>query len=216
MSAGFLPTCACESGYPWLVLNFVFWSFEFVSDFDIRISDFNHSGCFIQNKPNLLDTQMNVSSFLTKDYENKSNWKLGENKPNSKPIKANTKPKQSQNKANLLDAQMNISSVITKDYKNKPHLRTPPKQTQTNPIFPKISIFSVSNFVFWSFEFVSNFDIRISYFTFSSPHSPQQKILVATAGWYYKDSGQVIDSCSFDCAQDKLCRNDNTKHYWTK
>jgi hypothetical protein len=27
-----------------------------VSDFDIRISDFNHSGCFMQNKPNLLNT----------------------------------------------------------------------------------------------------------------------------------------------------------------
>jgi len=35
---------------------------------------------------------MNLSSFLTKDYENKRDWTLGENKPNSKPIKANTKP----------------------------------------------------------------------------------------------------------------------------
>jgi len=30
---------------------------------------------------------------------------------------------------------MNISSLLTKDYENKPHLRTPPKQTQSNPIF---------------------------------------------------------------------------------
>jgi len=50
----------------------------------------------MQNKPNLLDAQMNVSSVLTKDYENKSNWKLGENKANTKPIKPNTKPKQTQ------------------------------------------------------------------------------------------------------------------------
>jgi len=50
----------------------------------------------MQNKPNLLDTQMNVSSFYTVDYENKSNWKLGENKANTKPIKANTKPIQTQ------------------------------------------------------------------------------------------------------------------------
>ena len=35
-----------------------------------------------QNKPNLLNAQMNVTSFITKDYENKSNWTLGENKPN--------------------------------------------------------------------------------------------------------------------------------------
>ena len=41
------------------------------------------------NKANLLDAQMNVTSFHTVDYENKSNWKLGENKANSKPIKPN-------------------------------------------------------------------------------------------------------------------------------
>ena len=35
---------------------------------------------------------MNVTSFYTKDYENESNWKLGENKANTKPIKANTNP----------------------------------------------------------------------------------------------------------------------------
>jgi len=46
----------------------------------------------MQNKPNLLNARMNVTSFYTVDYENKSNWKLGENKPNSKPIKANTNP----------------------------------------------------------------------------------------------------------------------------
>jgi len=50
----------------------------------------------MQNKPNLPAPQMNVTSFYTVDYENKSNWKLGENKPNTNPIKANTKPKQTQ------------------------------------------------------------------------------------------------------------------------
>ncbi len=53
---------------------------------------------FMQNKANLLDTQMNVNSSITKDYENISDWTLGENKPNTKPIKANTKPIQSQYK----------------------------------------------------------------------------------------------------------------------
>jgi len=105
-----------------IVLNLGHFDFEIVSDFDIRISDFNHSGCFMQNKPNLLYAQMNVRSLITVDYENKSNWKLGENKPNSKPIKANTKPIQTQNKPNSLNAQMNVSSVIEKDYENK-HFR---------------------------------------------------------------------------------------------
>jgi len=45
--------------------------------------------CFMQNKANLLDTQMNVTSLITADYENIANWKLGENKANTKPIKAN-------------------------------------------------------------------------------------------------------------------------------
>ena len=32
---------------------------------------------------------MNANAFLQKDYENISDWTLGENKPNSKPNKAN-------------------------------------------------------------------------------------------------------------------------------
>ena len=31
---------------------------------------------------------MNVNLYNTTDYENKTNWTLGENKPNSNPIKA--------------------------------------------------------------------------------------------------------------------------------
>ena len=46
----------------------------------------------MQNKANLLDAQMNVNPYNTTDYENNSNWTLGENKPNSNPIKPNTKP----------------------------------------------------------------------------------------------------------------------------
>jgi len=38
-------------------------------------------------------------------YEEKSDWTPGENKPNSKP-----------NKANFQKAQMNVNSLITKDY----------------------------------------------------------------------------------------------------
>ncbi len=63
---------------------------------------------FMQNKPNLLDAQMNVSSVLTTNYENKANWTLGQNKPNSNP-----------NKPNLRKAKMNINSIITKDYRKK-------------------------------------------------------------------------------------------------
>ena len=34
---------------------------------------------------------MNVNSLITMDYENISDWTLGENKPNSNPIKPNLK-----------------------------------------------------------------------------------------------------------------------------
>jgi len=39
----------------------------------------------MQNKANLLDAQMNLSSVLTKDYENKRLCRCGENKPNTNP-----------------------------------------------------------------------------------------------------------------------------------
>ncbi len=64
---------------------------------------------------------MNVKSYNTKDYENKSNWTLGQNKPNSNPIKPN-----------LQKVQMNINLTLTKDYrknddfvvrKNKPNFQ---------------------------------------------------------------------------------------------
>jgi hypothetical protein len=65
---------------------------------------------FMQNEPNFRKSQMNVNLYITRDYENKHNWTLGENEPNSNPIqtqsnpiKPNSNPIQTQNKpkANL-------------------------------------------------------------------------------------------------------------------
>jgi hypothetical protein len=62
---------------------------------------------FMQNKPNFQKSQMNVKSFHTVAYEIIANWTLGKNKPNSnpirtqsKPIKPKTNPKRTQNKPN--------------------------------------------------------------------------------------------------------------------
>jgi hypothetical protein len=64
---------------------------------------------------------MNVNLYNTTDYENIANWTLGENKPNSNPIKPNFRR-----------ARMNVNSLITKDYRkyddfavriNKPNSR---------------------------------------------------------------------------------------------
>ena len=87
---------------------------------------------FMQNKPNLLDAQMNVNKVLTREYENETLSRSGKNKANTNPIKPN-----------LLNAQMNVNKVLTKYYeneslhrrgKNKPN--TNPKQTQSKPISP--------------------------------------------------------------------------------
>ncbi len=79
----------------------------------------------MQNKPNFQKSQMNLNLYNTTDYERKRDWTLGENKPNSNPIKPN-----------LRKAKMNINSFITKDYRkkddfevriNKPNFRKGPK-----------------------------------------------------------------------------------------
>ena len=62
----------------------------------------------MQNEPNFGKAQMNVNKVLTKDYENKSNWTLGENKPNSNP-----------NKANLPEGKIDAMRVFTKDYEEQ-------------------------------------------------------------------------------------------------
>ncbi|HUU19374.1 MAG TPA: HNH endonuclease [Sedimentisphaerales bacterium] len=65
---------------------------------------------------------MNVSIFSKMAYENKSYWTLGENKPNSNPIKPN-----------FQNAQMNVNSLITKDYRKNDDFavrKNKPNQTQ--------------------------------------------------------------------------------------
>ncbi len=94
------------------------------------------SALFMQNKPNLLNAQMNISSVLTRDYENNIAFGLRKNKPNTKPIKANFRK-----------AKMNVTTFLTKEYENisncslaenKPN--TKPIQTQLNPILSAIAL----------------------------------------------------------------------------
>ncbi len=66
---------------------------------------------------------MNVNTYNTKNYENKRNWTIGQNKPNSNP-----------NKANLRKAQMNVNSFITKDYRKKDDFAVRKNKPKTNPI----------------------------------------------------------------------------------
>jgi hypothetical protein len=68
---------------------------------------------------------MNVNTYNTKDYENISDWTIGQSKPNSNPIKPNFKK-----------AKMNVNLTLTKDYRknddfivriNKPNFVKGPK-----------------------------------------------------------------------------------------
>ncbi len=53
---------------------------------------------------------MNVNSLITTDYENISDWTIGQNKPNSKPI-----------------LKMNVNLCVTGYYESKPKaLKKPP------------------------------------------------------------------------------------------
>ncbi len=47
------------------------------------------SATFYAKQTQFPKSQMNVNLYNTTDYENKSNWTIGENKPNSNPIKPN-------------------------------------------------------------------------------------------------------------------------------
>ena len=66
---------------------------------------------------------MNVSSILTMNYENISNWTLGQNKPNSNPIKPNFRK-----------VKMNANSLITKDYRKKDDFAVQKNKPNSNPI----------------------------------------------------------------------------------
>ncbi len=61
-----------------------------------------------------------------KDYENKSDWTFGQNKPNSKPIKPNFKK-----------AKMNVNSLITKDYRKKDDFAIQKNKPNSKPISSK-------------------------------------------------------------------------------
>ncbi len=64
----------------------------------------NQFEAILQNKPNLPDTLMNVSPFITKDYENE---------PPSDSLKTNPI------KPNLPEGKIDAKCVFTKDYEEK-------------------------------------------------------------------------------------------------
>ena len=66
----------------------------------------------MQNKANFGKSQMNVNLYNTTDYENISDWTLGENKPNSKPIQSQFKANQSQFSNRKAEGRVSVSGRV--------------------------------------------------------------------------------------------------------
>ena len=69
---------------------------------------------------------MNVNTYNTTAYENKRDWTIGQNKPNSNPIKPNSQK-----------TKMNINSLITKDYRKNDDFVVRINKPNSNPISQK-------------------------------------------------------------------------------
>jgi len=92
---------------------------------------FNQFESIMQNKPNLLNAQMNVSSVLTKDYENKRLRRCVKTNPIQTQYKANTNPIPERPK-------MNENLFATKVYENITTFRLQKNKANTNPIKPNL------------------------------------------------------------------------------
>ena len=73
---------------------------------------------------------MNVNPYITRECENKSDWTLGENKPNSNP-----------NKPNFRKAKMDVNLYAIEYYRKKDEFAVPKNKPNSNPISkrPKMS-----------------------------------------------------------------------------
>ena len=88
----------------------------------------NQKRAIMQNKPNLPKAQMNLTSLITVDYENKPPRPRRKNKPNSNPIQAQTNPNQSQFKPKTNPIKPKTNPIPQRD--------TQYEIRDTNPIPP--------------------------------------------------------------------------------
>ncbi len=103
--------------------------------FTLRKDQRAQKNLFMQNKPNLLNAQMNITTAITMDYVNirlRSRFK--------------NKAKQTQFKPNLPDAQMSVYSILTKVYERNDIFAVPQNKANSNPIKPNFKPASQSDF----------------------------------------------------------------------
>jgi len=112
---------------------------------------------FMQNKPNLLNDQMNVNRVSTKDYEDKTLGERGKNKPNSKPIQTQSNPI----KANKMPKQTQFKPKQTQSVVSLPALPALPAMSPSKGAKPKGRTYFKAKKMLLRFEISKSlFDIR--------------------------------------------------------
>ncbi len=82
---------------------------------------------FMQNKAKFRKSQVNVTDFITRDYEQIDTWSCGKKQSQTNP-----------NKAKLKKGKMNVTSYITKGYENISNWVICKNEPKTNPISEEI------------------------------------------------------------------------------
>jgi len=113
---------------------------------------------------------MNVYPYNTTDYENISDWTLGQNKPNSNPIKAN-----------FQNAQMNVNSLMTKDYRKNDDFAAQKNKPNSNPISVKPKM-NANLFFTKDYENETTFRLQKNKSNQSQFHLPQRHALSYAEG----------------------------------
>jgi len=70
----------------------------------------------MQNKPNLRNGKMSVTSVMTNRYDKIQLFSSGKNKPNTNPIQSQYKANQTQNKANTKPIQTQSNPNVWQTY----------------------------------------------------------------------------------------------------
>ena len=65
---------------------------QLIKDLRLRKITYEKIKLFLQNKAKFQKSQMNVTFFITREYEQMDTWSSGKNKANSKPNKPKTNP----------------------------------------------------------------------------------------------------------------------------
>jgi len=113
---------------------------------------------------------MNVNTYNKTDYENKSNWTLGQNKPNSKPIKPN-----------LRKSKMNVNLYVIEDYRKKDDFAVRKNKPNSNPISEKPKM-SVNLYVIEDYENETAFRPKKT-----NPNKPNFKPDAGFSAYYTRD-----------------------------